>query len=142
MNEVSLTMPLTRVLTDSLTHAYPKCKNLSLVFHPMTLYPKKKSFLCLKLIGHYLINRFIQSHWTISDKQLYSKAMKCTRDTPLDVVQSTELTTHSPRMMNDYDHVHTHLMRYPRAYEMKLCHSMPIPCHIYDECHMDLLNHA
>ena len=44
MNEVSLTMPLTRVLTDSLIHAYAKCKNLSLVFHPMTLYPKQKLF--------------------------------------------------------------------------------------------------
>ena len=30
----------------------------------------------------------------------------------------------------------------PHAYEMQLCHSMPIPCHIYDGCYMDILNHA
>ena len=31
-------MPITRVLTDSLTHANAKCENQSLVFHLMT-YP-------------------------------------------------------------------------------------------------------
>ena len=29
-------MPITRVLTDSLTHSNAKCENQSLVFHPMT----------------------------------------------------------------------------------------------------------
>ena len=29
-------MPITRVLTDSLTHENAKCENQSLVFHPMT----------------------------------------------------------------------------------------------------------
>ena len=33
-------------------------------------------------------------------------------------------------------------MRCLCAYEMQLCHSMPIPCHIYDECYMDILNYS
>ena len=36
MHEMRLLMPITRVLTDSLTHSNAKCENQSLVFHPMT----------------------------------------------------------------------------------------------------------
>ena len=37
-------MPITRVLTDSLSHANAKCENLSLVFHPMNLFFKQNIF--------------------------------------------------------------------------------------------------
>ena len=36
--------PMSGVLTNSLTHAYAKCENSSLVFNPMTIFSKTKSF--------------------------------------------------------------------------------------------------
>ena len=44
MHEMRLLMPITRVLTDSLTHANAKCENQSLMFHLMTFFPKQKLF--------------------------------------------------------------------------------------------------
>ena len=69
--------------------------------------------------------------------------MLCNHETHFGRYPITKLTTHSPRMMNDHNHAHTpNKMQCPHAYEMQLCHSMPIPCHICDECYMDILNHA
>ena len=44
MHEKRLLMPIIGVLTNSLTHANAKCENQSLVFHPMTFFPKQKPF--------------------------------------------------------------------------------------------------
>ena len=63
--------------------------------------------------------------------------MPCNHETNFGRCPITELATHSPRMMNDHNHAHTpNTMWCPHAYEMQLCHSMPIPCHVYDECYM------
>ena len=51
------------------------------------------------------------------------------RGTLLNDVQGTESTTHSPKMVNDNNHAHTHFMRCPHSYEMQLCHFMLMPCH-------------
>ena len=65
------------------------------------------------------------------------------RGTLLDVVQGTESTTHSPRMVNENNHTHTPISCGPRAYKMQLYHSMLMPCHthIYG-CYMEIFIHA
>ena len=50
-----------------------------------------------------------------------------------------ELTTHSPRTVNDHNHAHTpNTMRCPRAYEMRRCHFMPyqVTCIMRATCHI------
>ena len=147
---------MSRVLTDSLTHGYGKCENLSLVFHPITLFPKQKLFV-LSNNTHWIYRQFLfdlfkssvfMHLWTTDFRVLITGRctsfyiftgfhrwgscitattgfftrwgsiptycaqhthiffMSCNRETPLDVVQGIELTTHSPRIMNDYNHAH------------------------------------
>ena len=53
--------------------------------------------------------------------------MLCNHETHfLGLCPITELTTHSPRMVNDHNPTHTpNTMRCPRAYEMQRCYFMP-----------------
>ena len=48
-----------------------------------------------------------------------------------------ELTSHSPRMMNDYNHAHTHdSIQCPRAYAMQNVNAC-ISCYMYNEHYME-----
>ena len=59
--------------------------------------------------------------------------MLCNHETHFGHCPSTELTTHSSRMMNDYNHAHTpDSMRCPCAYAMKNSNAC-ISCYMYNE---------
>ena len=55
----------------------------------------------------------------------------CNHETHFGRCPITELTTHSPKMMNDHNHAHTHnTMRFPRAYAMQQCQCMYFMLHV------------
>ena len=55
MNEMRLLMPITRVLTDSLTHANAKCEKTVIGVSPNDSFLQTKIFLFLKLKTHWKI---------------------------------------------------------------------------------------
>ena len=63
--------------------------------------------------------------------------MLCNHETHFGRCPITELTTHSPRMMNDHNHAHTpNTMRCPRAYAMQNVNAC-ISCYMYSEHYME-----
>ena len=63
--------------------------------------------------------------------------MLCNHETHFGRCPITELTTHSPRMMNDHNHAHTpNTMRCPRAYAMQNA-NVCISCYMYNEHYME-----
>ena len=63
--------------------------------------------------------------------------MLCNHETHFGRCLITELTTHSPRMMNDYNHAHTlDSMRYPCAYAMQNANAC-ISCYMFNEHYME-----
>ena len=58
-------MSLSRVLTESLTHAYAKCENSSLVFHPMTLFPKQTYWIYLQCPFDLIKFRVVMHLWAM-----------------------------------------------------------------------------
>ena len=62
--------------------------------------------------------------------------MLCNHETHFGHCPITELTTHSPRMMNDHNHAHTpNTMRCPCAYAMQNANAC-ISCYMYNEYYM------
>ena len=63
--------------------------------------------------------------------------MLCNDDTHFGYCPITELTTYSPRIMNDHNHAHTpNTMRCPRAYAMQHANAC-ISCYMYNEHYME-----
>ena len=63
--------------------------------------------------------------------------MLCNHKTHFGRCPITELTTHSPRMMNDHNHTHTpNTMRCPRAYAMQNSNAC-ISYYMYNEHYME-----
>ena len=62
--------------------------------------------------------------------------MLCNHETHFGRCPITELTTHSPRMINDYNHAHTpDSMRCPHAYAMQIANAC-ISYYMYNEHYM------
>ena len=63
--------------------------------------------------------------------------MLCNHETPFGRCPITEVTTYSPRMMNDYNHAHTpNSMQSPRAYAMQNAKAC-ISCYMYNVHYME-----
>ena len=63
--------------------------------------------------------------------------MLCNHGTHFGRYPNTELTTHSLRMINAYNHAHTpDSMRCPRAYAMQIVNAC-ISCYMYNEYYME-----
>ena len=63
--------------------------------------------------------------------------MLCNHETHFGHCLITELTTHSPRMINDHNHEHTpNIMRCPSAYAMKNVNAC-VSCYMYNEHYME-----
>ena len=66
--------------------------------------------------------------------------MLCNHETHFGRYPIIELTTHSPRMMNDHNHAHTpNTMRCPHAYAMQKCNACT-SCYMYKEHYMKHLH--
>ena len=61
--------------------------------------------------------------------------MLCNHETHFGRYPITELTTHSPRMMNDHNHAHTQYNAMSHAYAMQNANAC-MSCYIYNEHYM------
>ena len=61
----------------------------------------------------------------------------CNHETHFGRYAITELTTHSPRLINYHNHAHTpNIMRFPRAYAMQNANAC-ISCYMYNEHYVE-----
>ena len=63
MNQMQPLMTQSRVLTDSLTHAYAKCEKIVIGILSMTLFPKQNLFVLF-----FLLDNLQDIVWTVSDQ--------------------------------------------------------------------------